>query len=319
MINENTFANDVFTGLSQNPKYLSSHYFYDKIGDALFQQIMEMPEYYLTNSELEIFQTQSQAIIDALRIKNEEEFELIELGAGDGKKTQHLLKNLLDNDYRFTYIPVDISNNSLGVITERLKKILPNLNISPQQGEYFEVLDDLFASDKPKIILFIGSNLGNLEDDLATQFLRRIAQHLKKGEKLLLGLDLIKKADIVLPAYDDEAGITSRFNLNLLRRINNELGGDFNLDEFEHAPEYTEESGVAKSYLRSKINQKVYIKAIDEVFQFEAGEKIHTEISRKYSDHVLEKLLKDSDLVIERQFVDDRKYFADYILTKSKK
>lgn len=319
MIKNDTFLKDLQLGLNQNPKRISSHYFYDKAGDELFQQIMEMPEYYLTNSELEIFRDQSEAIIASFGINKNEEFELIELGAGDGKKTRYLLQTLLKNDYQFNYIPVDISSNSLSVIEERMSHFFPYLNISPQQGDYFEVLDELFLNEKPKIILFIGSNLGNMDDETAASFLNKIAKNLKQNEKLLLGVDLIKSREIVLPAYHDEAGITRDFNLNLLKRINAEFGADFDLDSFIHAPEYTEQEGIAKSFLKSTKNQIVFIKDLNQFFTFEKDEKIHTEISRKYSDAILKDLLSSSHLNITKKFLDSKSYFADYILTKDER
>lgn len=312
----NTFLKDVNDGLSQTPKYISSHYFYDKVGDKLFQQIMEMPEYYLTNSEQEIFQEQSQEIIASFNINKNEEFELIELGAGDGKKTQYLLETLLSDQFKFTYIPVDISKNSLSVITERMKSLFPLLNINPKQGDYFAVLDELFISDKPKVVLFIGSNLGNMDDETAKNFLKKIAAHLKVGEKLLLGLDLIKSREIVLPAYNDSSGITRDFNFNLLKRINEEMGANFNDANFEHVPEYTEEEGIAKSFLKSRIKQTVYIKDLDKSFEFDEDECIHTEISRKYNDEILQKIIGDSGLSITSKLMDRKIYFADYILSK---
>ena len=317
MTKNDTFLKDIQAGLSANPKFISSHYFYDKAGDELFQKIMEMPEYYLTNAELEIFSSQSEDIIRSFEISENEEFELIELGAGDGKKTQHLLKTLLEKKFKFKYIPVDISQNSLSVISERMENLFPDLEIDAKQGDYFQVLDELFLSDKPKVILFIGSNLGNMEDEIAKGFLSKIASHLKRNEKLLLGVDLVKSKEIVLPAYNDAAGITRDFNLNLLKRINRELEADFDLENFEHAPEYTEDEGIAKSFLRSKKKQTVFIKELNESFDFEENELIHTEISRKYNDEILGNLIQDSGLKITHQFLDSKKYFADYILTKS--
>jgi L-histidine N-alpha-methyltransferase len=316
MTKENTFLEDINLGLSSEKKFISSHFFYDKIGDELFQKIMNLPEYYLTNCEMEIFRDQSEIIISTFNIKKDQEFELIELGAGDGKKTQYLLDNLLNRGYSFKYIPVDISQNSLDVISERLTNLFLDLGIEAKQGEYFEVLDELFKSEKPKVILFIGSNLGNLNDEVANDFLNKLALHLKPNEKLLLGLDLIKSKEIVLPAYNDAAGVTRDFNMNLLKRINKDLGADFILENFEHQPEYSEEEGVAKSYLVSKKMQRVFIKDLDKTFEFDENEKIHTEISRKYNDKILSDLLKDSKLEISDKFLDSKKYFADYILTK---
>ena len=316
MTKENTFLEDINVGLSSEKKYISSHFFYDKIGDELFQQIMELPEYYLTNCEMEIFREQSESIISSFNIKKDQEFELIELGAGDGKKTQYLIDSLLKRGYSFKYIPVDISQNSLDVISNRLTNLFPDLNIEAKQGEYFQALDELFSSEKPKVILFIGSNLGNLNDNVAHDFLNKLALHLKPNEKLLLGLDLIKSKEIVLPAYNDAEGITRDFNINLLKRINEDLGADFILENFEHQPEYTEEEGVAKSFLVSKKKQSVFIKDLDKTFEFDKNEKIHTEISRKYNDEILSDLLKNSALEISGKFLDSKKYFADYILTK---
>lgn len=316
MTKNNTFLHDVQVGLSQSSKYISSHYFYDKAGDELFQQIMEMPEYYLTDAELEIFRDQSEQIIESFQIDKNQEFELIELGAGDGKKTQHLLKTLIEKGYQFKFIPVDISQNSLSVITQRMQDLFSDLEINAQQGDYFQVLDQFFTSNQPKVILFIGSTLGNMEDKVAASFLNNIAKNLKSNEKLLLGVDQIKSKEIVLPAYNDASGITRAFNLNLLTRMNRELGADFELGNFEHAPEYTEEEGIAKSYLKSKIKQTVFIRELDQSFSFEEGELIHTEISRKYNDEILNSLLADSQLEITNKFMDSNNYFADYILTK---
>ncbi|SFI28966.1 L-histidine N(alpha)-methyltransferase [Halpernia frigidisoli] len=315
MTKENTFLEDIDLGLSSEKKFISSHFFYDKIGDELFQKIMELPEYYLTNCELEIFRDQSESIISSFDIIKDQEFELIELGAGDGKKTQYLLDNLLKNGYNFKYIPVDISQNSLDVISDRLVNLFPYLTLEAKQGEYFTVLDELFSSEKPKVILFIGSNLGNLNDEVAHDFLNKLATHLKPNEKLLLGLDLIKSREIVLPAYNDAQGVTREFNMNLLKRINEDLGANFILENFKHQPEYTEE-GFAKSYLVSKIKQEVYVKDLDKTFEFDENEKIHTEISRKYNDEILNDLLKNSSLEISDKFLDSKNYFADYILTK---
>ena len=316
MTRENTFLEDINIGLSSEKKFISSHFFYDKTGDELFQQIMGLPEYYLTDCEMEIFRDQSESIISAFNVKKNQEFELIELGAGDGKKTQYLLNNLLKSGYSFKNIPVDISQNSLDVISKRMKNFFPDLDIEAKQGEYFQVLDELFSSEKPKVILFIGSNLGNLNDEVAHDFLNKLALHLKPNEKLLLGLDLIKSRDIVLPAYNDAAGVTKAFNMNLLKRINEDLGADFILENFEHQPEYTEKEGVAKSFLVSKKRQSVFIKDLDKAFHFEEDEKIHTEISRKYNDEILSDLLKDSELEISHKLLDSKKYYADYILTK---
>ena len=228
-----TFKKEVEKGLNENPKTLPSKYFYDKIGDALFVEIMNMPEYYLTRCELDIFQNKTEEIINAFGVQKDVYFELIELGAGDGTKTKELLKSLDNQSYSFDYFPIDISSNALDLLEKDLNKELPNVSVKTKQGDYFKVLASLKESEKPKIILFLGSNLGNMTDDLAAEFIYNLGANLRAGDKLLLGVDLIKAKEIVLPAYNDSKGITAKFNLNLLERINNELGGNFDLNYFD--------------------------------------------------------------------------------------
>lgn len=311
-----TFKNDIEKGLDSNPKSLPSKYFYDEIGDALFVEIMEMPEYYLTRCELDIFKNKTNQIVNALGVAQDSYSELIELGAGDGLKTKELLKYLSDNNYNFDYFPIDISINALNLLEENLKNELPNVSVKTQEGDYFEVLDYLKKSKKPKVILFLGSNIGNMKDDRAEEFIYRLGSNLHKGDKLLLGVDLIKSKDIVLPAYNDSKGITAKFNINLLARINQELGADFNLNQFKHQPEYEEEEGIAKSFIVSTTNQTVHIKALEKTYQFSAGEKIHTEISRKYNDALINQMVSKTDFKLATKIMDDKEYFADYILSR---
>ena len=304
------------SGLSSTPKFLSSKYFYDDIGDELFVQIMKMPEYYLTRAEHEIFIAQSKLLIGALEVKKGIYFELIELGAGDGTKTKELLKELLQQEFTFDYIPVDISQHALDGLENALKRDFPDLNVKTKQGEYFGILETLKHSAHPKIVLFLGSNIGNLLDANAHRFIYQLGANLNFNDKVVLGIDLIKSEAIVLPAYNDSQGITAKFNLNLLERINRELDADFDCDSFDHQPEYTEKEGIARSFLTSKIKQTVKIKSLDKTFQFEAGEKIHTEISRKYNDEILENILSETDFGIVNKFSDSKNYFADYILNR---
>ncbi|MFC6268842.1 L-histidine N(alpha)-methyltransferase [Frigoriflavimonas asaccharolytica] len=310
------FLEDTQNGLSDSPKRLPSRYFYDKIGDKIFQEIMAMPEYYLTNSETEIFKIQAKEIINSWKIDKDIPFELIELGAGDGTKTIFLLEELLHQNYNFSYLPIDISQNVLDDLVNNLSEKLPDLKIEPKQGDYFMILDELSQDDKQKIVLFIGSNLGNLEDKIAAEFLKNVTASFRNKDKLLLGVDLKKDFKTILQAYNDESKITARFNLNLLQRMNNELGANFIVENFLHDPEYDEEEGAAKSYLKSLTNQSVHFSINDKVFHFEKDEKILMEISRKYDDDVLNNLLIDSGVQIKAKFVDSRSYFADYILEK---
>lgn len=313
-MNTDQFLQDVEEGLSRSPKTLPSKYFYDQRGDELFVEIMNMPEYYLTRAEHEILRTQSPQIINALRQNRERSFELIELGAGDGTKTRELLRVLLAEKYKFGYVPVDISQNAVDQLEASLLAELPELDIYPRQGDYFNILSELKDTTHPKVVLFLGSNIGNMSDEIAGKFIYDLGANLHAGDYLLLGVDLIKSKDVVLPAYNDSQGITREFNMNLLRRINRELEGDFDLDAFEHAPEYEESEGVARSFLKSLTNQTVHLNGCQ--FDFEEGECIRTEISRKYDDDVLNRILENTDFEIERRFTDEKGLFADYLLRR---
>lgn len=314
---EDGLSADVDKGLSSSPKFLASKYFYDEVGDQLFVDIMNMPEYYLSRAEHEIFKTQSQQIIEGLELKKDTYFELIELGAGDGTKTKELLKELLSQHYHFDYLPIDISQHALDNLETDLKNELPQLSVKTKQGDYFEVLESIKYSKHPKVVLFLGSNIGNMEDGLAHDFLYRLGSNMHVNDKLFLGVDLIKPANIVLPAYDDPNKITAKFNLNLLNRINRELNADFEISAFHHQAEYNEEEGIAKSYLVSTVDQTVTITDSNKSFSFKAGEKIHTEISRKYNDKVLNKILNNTDLNVTTKYTDSKNHFADYIINRA--
>lgn len=311
-----TFKKDVDSGLSATSKYLNSKYFYDKIGDAIFVEIMNMPEYYLTKAEFDIFKNQTHAIIEALKLQKNNYFELIELGAGDGTKTKELLKVLKQSDYDFKYVPIDISDNALAHLEASIISEI-DIPIEKMQGDYFEVLKSLKQIKHPKVVLFLGSNIGNLSDEKSKDFANKLGASLHKNDKVLLGVDLIKDASIVLPAYNDSQGITKRFNFNILTRINKELGGNFDLDQFDHQPEYKENDGIARSFLISKIAQDVTIEGLNTTYHLKEGERIHTETSRKYNDAILNAIFKDSGMVMIDKLTDSKNYFADYIFNKS--
>ena len=216
-----TFKKDIEEGLSFSPKTLPSKYFYDEKGDDLFVKIMHCDEYYLTRAELDIFQQQTEQIIRELQLDKNTYFELIELGAGDGLKTKELLKQLVEQNYKFDYLPVDISQNALNILKESVNNELPKVSIKTKQGDYFKVLESLKNTQSPKVVLFLGSSIGNMPDDIAAQFIYNLGANLSHNDKLLLGADIIKSRDIVLPAYNDNQGFTRDFNLNLLKRYFN--------------------------------------------------------------------------------------------------
>lgn len=288
------FEKEVRAGLTDYPKHLSSKYFYDKKGDKLFQDIMAMPTYYLTDCEYEILKNNKEKITELFA--NSGTFDLIELGAGDGKKTKILLKEFSDKNIDFTYVPIDISENALNQLHNSCKKELPKVNVLPIQGTYFEALKEIKHRKNRKVILFLGSNIGNLEHDQAVGFMKKIQQLMQPNDLLLIGFDQKKNPKTILDAYNDQEGVTAAFNKNILARINTELDGNFNLDQFLHWEVYNPETGSAKSYLVSKIEQKIRIEALDLTVKFKQWESIHTEISQKYDDQIINWLAKESGL-----------------------
>lgn len=309
------FSQEVTEGLTSFPKFLSSKYIYDKKGDKLFQDIMAMPSYYLTNCEFEIFETHKESISKAFTDSNG--FDLIELGAGDGKKTKVLLKHLIERGDNFTYLPIDISQNVLDGLKESVEREIPGINIKPQQGTYFEVLEDVAGyNERKKVIMVLGSNIGNLLHPQAIDFLTNIQKAMTSGDLLYMGFDQKKNPQTILDAYNDPEGITEAFNKNLLHRINNEMEADFNPDNFKHWEVYDPETGTAKSYLVSTKDQSVTIKSLDLTVDFTAWETIHTEISQKYDDNIVQWLAGESGLEIINEFSDSKSYYKNYLFKK---
>ncbi len=310
------FEQEVHEGLTAQPKYLSSKYFYDEIGDKLFQDIMAMPEYYLTDCEFDILEHHKENIASFFS-NMDKAFSLFELGAGDGKKTKILLRYLSDKKIEFDYRPIDISQNALDQLEASVNKELPNVTINTLQGTYFETLADIAESNgRRKVILFLGSNIGNLLHPQAISFLRNIQEILNDDDLVFMGFDQKKNPQTVLDAYNDKTGITEAFNKNILTRINNELGGTFDLDKFLHWEVYDPESGTAKSYLVSKEAHTITIEKLDLEISFKAWETIHTEISQKYDDDIVSWLANEAGLKIESQFSDENDYYKNYIFKK---
>ena len=301
-------------GLTDFPKHLSSKYFYDQVGDKLFQDIMAMPEYYLTDAEFSILE-HHKADITALFSGSSESFNLIELGAGDGKKTKILLRELSNQNIDFTYLPIDISQNALDQLTKNIQNELPKVDTGPLQGTYFETLSNFNELNyAKKVILFLGSNIGNLLHEQAIDFLKSVQEIMLEDDLLFLGVDQKKHPQKILDAYNDATGITAAFNKNILARINNELGGDFNPDNFLHWEVYDPETGTAKSYLVSEQAQEATIKKLGLTVSFKPWETIHTEISQKYDDEIMEWLAQEAGLSIQAEFSDSQNQFKNYLL-----
>lgn len=305
------FAAAVRDGLSASPKHLSSRYFYDAAGDRLFQEIMASDEYYLTNAEREILREQGADI--AARMMEGGPFELVELGAGDGSKICHLIDALHALDADFVFKPLDISAHVLGLLADRLKPGRPWLVMEPIAGNYMHWLAKSRRSGVRRVFAFMGSNLGNFDEAGAVAFLSRIRASMNPGDFLLIGLDLKKDPAVIRAAYDDAGGITARFNLNLLVRINRELGGDFDLDGFSHRPSYDSDTGAARSFLRSDRAQRVNIAALGASFDFTEGELIDMEISQKYDQPLIDRLARAAGFEVAAGFTDARGWFTDQL------
>ena len=308
------FAQEVLEGLLSTPKKLPSKYFYDAEGDRLFQRIMAMPEYYLTNSEAEIFNLHKESLFNQI---DGNTIDLIELGAGDGSKTQILIRYFLNKNLKFNYLPIDISSNILGELKKALSLKFPNLKVIPQVGEYLEQLQQLLSQpNTKKLALFLGANIGNMTKNEAQNFLKKIASSMQVGDLFLIGFDLKKDPQIILDAYNDSAGITAAFNLNLLRRINRELDADFNLNFFQHWETYNPITGETKSHLISNQSQTVNINSLNQKIEFERWEAIHTELSLKYSFKEITQLAQNSGFSIIENFLDKKEYFTDSLWQK---
>lgn len=309
------FEEDCFKGLSSDPKYLLSKYIYDKKGDRLFQEIMALPEYYLTRCEYEILESNAGEIAQLMKARDG--FDLIELGAGDGKKTKLLLKELLIQHIDFNYLPVDISGNVLAELEDSLNKEMPDVKVKVQEGSYFAILEKLADySSRKKVILMLGSNIGNLLHKDAINFLKNIAVAMQSEDLLFMGFDQKKHPQAILDAYNDPTGVTAAFNKNHLERINSELGGNFNTSEFLHWETYDPETGTARSFLVSKVEQDVTIKKLDLSIHFDQWETIHTEISQKYDNQTIKWLAGEAGLEVMHYFTDVQKYFRNYIFKK---
>ncbi|HEX9655597.1 MAG TPA: L-histidine N(alpha)-methyltransferase [Bacteroidota bacterium] len=303
------FALDVLNGLSAIPKSLLSKYFYDGIGSRLFQRITELEEYYPTRSELEILQNNKEEIA---RYVDYAPINLVELGAGFSQKTTTLLKHFMDSGVDFRYVPIDISESAMKSLVETLGRHLPTLEVNGIIADYFTGMKWLNnRSGRKNLVMFLGSSIGNFSNGDVGTFLRSVWSCLKHDDLMLIGFDLKKGIDMLIRAYNDKEGVTRDFNLNLLNRINRELGGQFDLSTFRHFGTYNVFSGAMESYLISLKKQTVFIEQIGRTFDFEPWEPIHTEFSQKYLVSDIDGMAKANGFEVFEHFFDSKYYFAD--------
>ena len=299
-------------GLQSSPKYLDSKYFYDKKGDELFQKIMASDEYYLTNAEMEIFSKQSGKIADKV-LTEANQIDVVEFGPGDAVKSIHLLKELSGRNAMTNYFPIDISENIISVLNKKLPKQIPRLSMKGLAGEYFEMLSTVNKiSSNPKLVLFLGANIGNFKFNEMPQFCKHLRSLLSTGDMVLIGFDLKKDPAKILAAYDDKAGYTKEFNLNLLKRIDKELKANFKINNFQHYATYDPVSGACRSYLISTRQQSVKIDEAE--INFEKNEPVFMEISQKYSIKEIDEILLQCGFEVMSHFFDSDKYFTDVLL-----
>lgn len=316
----NEFSKDVESGLNDKQKHISPKFFYDKKGSKLFEEICKQPEYYLNRTESQILKN---SVDEILEIIGDEEISLVELGNGNSLKTRILLGPLLSGLKNVSYFPIDVSLKMLKKSISDLFSEYANLKIYGICSDYVTGLvkiNDFMKSKKNvpkrKFIIFLGSSIGNFDPKQAQIFLCSIAKYVKKDDLLLIGIDLEKDKSILDRAYNDKNGITAKFNLNVLSRINKELDGEFKVSNFEHESFYNANKHRIEMHLISKIDQRVRIQAIGKTFHFKKGETIHTENSYKYSLDRLEKLVGKSGLQVVKNFVDPKEQYTLILLKK---
>ncbi len=302
-------ADDVLGGLTRLPKSLPPWLFYDERGSALFEKITRLPEYYLTRTELCILQRSAAEIVEAAG----SHLTVVELGAGTASKTRTLLREIQRRQLRTVYYPVDVSASALEVARDELVRELPTLRVRPLHMDNAAAFARLPHLPGAKLVLFIGSSIGNFDLPDATEWLRSLASRLTPRDALLLGTDLAKDPALLLPAYDDAQGITIRFNKNILARINRELDGDFDLHNFRHIAEWNPGESRIEIYLESLCEQWVHIGALGLDVFFREGERIHTENSYKYTREMVSSMLNSGGFRLQRTWTDPWGWFAVHL------
>lgn len=302
------FAEAVFTGFSQAAKYIPTKYHYDERGSALFEEITQLDEYYPTRTEIGLLKTYG----DEIAQRAGDGCAVAEFGSGSSRKTHILLEHMRTAS---AYVPIDIDEGSLKQAAQRLKKQFPELALHPVHADFSKDIKlPAEIGDAPRLGFFPGSTIGNFELNAAAEFLKRAGELLGHGSALLIGADLQKDLEILIPAYDDAKGVTAAFTLNLLHRINRELEGNFEVSQFAHQPLYNEEIGRIESYIESLIDQDVEI--LGRRFSFNKGERIHVENSHKYTIPQFQQLAKEAGWASDHVWVDDEDLFSLHYLTR---
>lgn len=300
------YAGEIIAGLTAPQKHLPCKLLYDETGSALFEEITRLPEYYLTRTELEILEKSGKEIALAARPP----VSIIELGAGTAMKTRTLLRAISRRQIRVKYYPVDIAPTALAEAQRRVRAELPGALIKPFVTDFAHGFGFLREVHGRRLVLYLGSSIGNFDWNQSIELLRSVREQLAPGDALLLGTDMVKGAEILVPAYDDSRGVTAEFNKNILRRINRELNADFDLDSFRHIAEWNPARSRMEIYLQSTHAQTVTLGLTGTGVYFRAGERIHTENSYKYTLEMVEQMLCVSGYRLEKSWFDARRWFG---------
>ena len=310
---EKTFAEEISSSLNRDSKFIAPKFFYDKKGSDLFEKICNLPEYYPTRTEIGILknlQTELPSFID-------DSFRLVELGSGASVKTRLLIDIFSKIQKTTEYFPIDISE-ILAESSEQLLRDYDDLRITGIIDTYEGGLEFLKNyDDKNNLILFLGSSFGNFSPTNGKTFLEKINSTMKSGDLFLIGLDLVKDSQILESAYDDAQGVTAKFNLNVLSRINDELDADFNLNNFSHYSTYNEKDQRIEMYLKSLVNQSVIISKSNLSLNLEKNELIHTEYSHKYTLEQIKTLLESTGFKINHTWLDENTHFSLTLVSKN--
>jgi L-histidine N-alpha-methyltransferase len=310
-------GSEVYRGLTTRPRTLSPWLFYDQEGSRLFEQITELDEYYVTRTERGIFQAQADAIIAAAAAPTahgmQRDLTMIELGAGTATKTGLLLKAAVRRQEAVTYYAIDVSASALEEAHQNLTSAIPGVTFESRVSDYTEGLGDIPADGTRRLVLYIGSSLGNFEPADARQLLRDIHSQLAPGDMLLLGVDLVKDVSALISAYDDARGVTAAFNRNVLARINRELGANFDLMKFRHKVRWNGEQSRIEMHLESLLAHEVSIPSLDLSLSFRRGETIHTENSYKFTIEGAKHLLAHSGFTVVDNWTDAQQWFGVFL------
>lgn len=307
-----TLAEEVAAGLAASPRTLPPRFFYDGNGSLLFEKITALPEYYLTRAEQAILEDHAAEIVAAAGPR----VAIVEFGSGSSTKTRLLIEAALARQETLHYVPIDISADFLEETAQDLLRSYPGLVITALAAEYHDAVREIPVTEEPRLILFLGSNIGNFEDADAAEFLRKIAQAMRPEDRLLVGFDLCKDPRVIEAAYNDSAGVTAQFNLNVLRRINEELGADFDLDAWRHHAPFVDERSRVEMLLVSERDQAVTVDALGRRYHFAAGEPIRTEVSTKYTLEAVTRLASSAGLLLERWWMDRQEDFGEVLLAR---